>query len=122
MMAVTISLLLLRALVAAVFLSSGISHLQQPESRGNSIGLSPMATKVLGTVEVVGAAMLLLGILLPLAAFALSMVMLGAIYKKVVEWKTGFWGEKSSGWYYDLLYLTCLVVLASLDRVGLAAG
>jgi hypothetical protein len=25
---------------------------------------------------------------------------LGAIQKKAMTWKTGFWGEKASGWHY----------------------
>jgi putative oxidoreductase len=30
---------------------------------------------------------------------------MGAIDWKVVKWKTGFWGEKASGWHYDLLFI-----------------
>lgn len=33
------------------------------------------------------------------------MIPLGAVYVKVVEWETGFWGEKSSGWHYDQLFI-----------------
>ncbi|MGA2726702.1 MAG: hypothetical protein ABSE96_02745 [Terracidiphilus sp.] len=31
--------------------------------------------------------------------------MMGAIYMKVVKWKTGFRGEKASDWHYDLLFV-----------------
>jgi hypothetical protein len=24
---------------------------------------------------------------------------------KAFRWKTGFWGEKASGWHYDLLFV-----------------
>jgi hypothetical protein len=30
---------------------------------------------------------------------------MAAIDWKVVKWKTGFWGEKTSGWHYDLLFI-----------------
>jgi len=33
------------------------------------------------------------------------------IQKKMFVWKTGFWGEKGQGWYYDLLYLVCNLVI-----------
>lgn len=31
--------------------------------------------------------------------------MFGAVCMKVVQWKTGFWGDKASGWHYDLLFI-----------------
>jgi putative oxidoreductase len=37
--------------------------------------------------------------------------MLGAAYKKIVKWKTGFWGEKSMGWHYDLLFIAMNLVI-----------
>ena len=47
-----------------------------------------------------------------LAAIGMILIMLGAIYKKIFEWHTGFWGEKSSGWHYELIFVVmCLVVL-----------
>ena len=42
------------------------------------------------------------------------LVSLGAIQKKIAVWKTGFWGEKASGWHYDLMLLSMnLVILCS---------
>jgi hypothetical protein len=37
--------------------------------------------------------------------------MFGAIYMKAAKWKTGFWGEKASGWHYDLLFVTMNLVI-----------
>jgi putative oxidoreductase len=52
------------------------------------------------------------GVLQQLAAIGLILIMLGAIQKKIFVWHTGFWGEKSSGWHYDLMIVVmCLVVL-----------
>jgi putative oxidoreductase len=44
----------------------------------------------------------------------LILLMLGAIYKKVVEWKTGFWGEKSIGWHYEVLMITMNLVIVTM--------
>ncbi|HUG39554.1 MAG TPA: DoxX family protein [Longimicrobiales bacterium] len=109
-----VALLLLRLMIAAVFGTSGWSHMRKPRERAESIGMSPAFTLVLGIVEVVGAASVALGIYAQLGAILLIAVMLGAIQKKVFVWKTGFWGEDGQGWYYDLLYLVCnLVILAT---------
>ena len=39
--------------------------------------------------------------------------MLGAIQKKIFVWKTGFWGEKGSGWHYDLMMIVMNLVIAT---------
>ena len=41
--------------------------------------------------------------------------MFGAIYKKIVQWKTGFWGEKSMGWHYEVLLITMLVMIETTE-------
>jgi putative oxidoreductase len=110
---IDLSLLLLRVVVALVFGSSGFSHLKSPKKRAESIGMSVPFTVFLGTAELAGAIALLAGILTQWAALGLILTMLGAIYKKIVEWKTGFWGEKSMGWHYDLLFIAMLFVIVT---------
>lgn len=106
-----LALLLLRLLVAAVFARSGWSHVTSPRERGESMGLSPTFTAGLGAAELVGAASVALGVLTQLGALLLIGVMLGAIHRKMLVWETGFWGDEAQGWYYDLLYLTCNLVI-----------
>jgi uncharacterized membrane protein YphA (DoxX/SURF4 family) len=66
----------------------------------------------LGGAEVLGALGILFGVLTQWAALGLILIMFGAIYMKAVKWRTGFWGEKSSGWHYDLTFVIInLVVL-----------
>ena len=48
------------------------------------------------------------------AALGLILVMLGAIYKKVAKWHTGFWGEKSMGWHYDVLMIAMNLVIVTM--------
>lgn len=62
-------------------------------------------TVFLGISEVAGGLAVAAGVLTQPAAFGLILVMLGAIEKKIFVWHTGFWGEKSSGWHYDLMLL-----------------
>ncbi|MBW3661364.1 MAG: DoxX family protein [Gemmatimonadetes bacterium] len=108
-----VALLFLRLLIAAIFGSSGWSHFRQPEERAEGLGMSPGATRFLGAVEVLGAALLVVGLWDQIAAAALIVVMLGAIHRKMFVWNTGFWGDDSNGWYYDLLYLVCNLVIVA---------
>ncbi len=107
----TLSLLLLRLMVALVFGTSGFGHLKSPRKRAQSIGMSVGFTVFLGAAEGSGAIALALGVLTQWAALGLILIMLGAIYMKIAKWKTGFWGEKSMGWHYDLMLLVMNLVI-----------
>jgi putative oxidoreductase len=107
-----LGILLLRMMVAAVFVTSGWSHVAKAEERSKSIEMSKGFTMVLGIAELAGGLGVLFGVLTQLAAIGLILVMLGAIQKKIFVWHTGFWGEKASGWHYDLMFvLMCLMIL-----------
>ena len=55
---------------------------------------------------------IMFGVLQQLAAIGLIPIMLGAAYKKIFEWHTGFGGEKASGWHYELIFVVmCRVFL-----------
>jgi putative oxidoreductase len=107
-----LGLFLLRLMIAIVFLNSGWGHVKDPAKRGESIGMSKGFTLFLGLVEIAGSLGIIFGVLQQLAAIGLILIMLGAIQKKMFVWHTGFWGEKASGWHYDLMFVViCLVVL-----------
>ncbi|HEX3739907.1 MAG TPA: DoxX family protein [Terriglobales bacterium] len=107
-----LGLFLLRLMVGIVFLSSGWSHVTKPAERGKSIGMSKGFTMFLGLAELAGALGIVFGVLQQLAAIGLILIMLGAIQKKIFVWHTGFWGDKASGWHYELIFVVmCLVVL-----------
>lgn len=108
------SLFILRLVVALVFGASGYYHLKDPVGRAKSVELSPTATLLLGGAEALGSIGLVTGILIQPAAIGLILVGLGAIQKKMLVWKTGIWGEKASGWHYDLMLIAMnLVILAT---------
>ncbi len=110
-----LGLLLLRLMVALVFITSGYNHLKDPEARSKSIGMSKRFTIFLGMAEVVGALGLAFGVLTQLAAFGLVLLMLGAIQKKIFVWHTGFWGDKTYGWHYDLMFVLMNLLIAFTD-------
>lgn len=110
-----LGLLLLRLMVELVFATSGYSHLKNPEARSKSIGMSKGFTVFLGIAELAGGLGVAAGVLTQIAAFGLILIMLGAIQKKIFVWHTGFWGEKSSGWHYDLMFILMNLVIAFTD-------
>jgi putative oxidoreductase len=110
-----VGILLLRLMVGLVFVTSGYSHLKDPAGRAKSIGMSLPFTIFLGAAELAGGLGVAFGILTQLAAFGLILIMFGAIGKKMFAWHTGFWGEKASGWHYDLTFVLMNLVIAFTD-------
>jgi putative oxidoreductase len=109
-----LGLLLLRLMAGTVFFTSGWSHVTKPADRSKSIGMSKGFTLFLGFAEISGSLGIVFGVLQQLAAIGLILIMLGAIQKKIFVWHTGFWGEKASGWHYDLTFaVMCFVVLVT---------
>ena len=110
-----IALVCLRLMVAAIFVSSGYGHISKPAERAKSIEMSKGFTIFLGVAEIAGGLGIAFGVLTQFAAIGLILIMLGAIYKKAAVWKTGFWGEKSSGWHYDLMLVVMMLAIIATD-------
>jgi putative oxidoreductase len=102
-------------MVGLVFATSGYNHLKDPEARAKSIGMPKSFTIFLGVAEVAGALGVAVGVLTQLAAFGLILIMLGAIQKKIFSWHTGFWGEKTYGWHYEVMFIVMNLVIAFTD-------
>jgi len=108
-------LLLLRLMAGLIYADSGYSDLRDPDARGKSIGGSRGFTLFLAVAELAGGVALVLGVLQQLAAIGLILVMLGAIWKKIFVWKTGFWGKQGPGWYYESTLISILLVILFTD-------
>ena len=105
------ALLLLRLMVAVIFVTSGWNHLRDPTGRAESIGQSTGFTIFLGVDEVLGGLGVAVGVLTEWAALGLILLMLGAIQKKLFVWHTGFWGQNTYGWHYDLMLVVMNLVI-----------
>lgn len=103
--------LLMRLMVGTVFITSGWSDLRNPDARSKSIGMSKGFTIFLGASEVLGSLGVMAGVLTQWAALGLILIGLGAIQKKIFVWRSGFWGETTYGWHYDLMLVSMNLVI-----------
>jgi putative oxidoreductase len=108
-------LLFLRLMAGIIYAGSGFNDLKDPDARSKSIGMPRGFTIFLAVAEVAGGAGLILGVFQQLAAVGLLLIMLGAIQKKIMVWKTGFWGKDGFGWNYDLTLASMLLVILFTD-------
>lgn len=104
-------LFVLRVVVALVFLYHGIPKLRNAGAMGAGMGMPAGAVLLLGTVESLSALGLILGVQVPLAAFLLGIVMVGAIWKKMTAWHIPFSTMSGTGWEFDLTLLAANVAI-----------
>lgn len=116
-----IAFLFLRIILAVMFIDSGRRHVFQPRQRAESLGLPVWFTILLGLIEIAGGLLITIGLYTQVAAFFLAGVMVGAIFFKLFVWKTGIYGEKNDGWYYDALLLAGVGMLFVLGAGALSA-
>jgi putative oxidoreductase len=98
-------ILLLRLPIAIIFLVHGTKKLDG--SMGNFM-------RFIGVAETLGGLAILLGFLTQLAALGLAIIMIGALYKKIVEWKVPFTAMDKMGWEFDLMILGACAALMTL--------
>ena len=109
-----VALLLLRIMIGLVFIVSGWKHFRSAEERSKDIGMSKGFTIFLGVAELAGGLGVMFGVLAQLAAAGLILIMLGAIQKKMLVWRTGFWGSSgTNGWSYDTMLVVMNLVVVT---------
>jgi len=116
-MITNIALLLLRFLVMLSFVWSGWGHAKDPAASGKDLGFSAGFARLLGIVEVLAGLGVGVGLFTRLSALGLMIVMLGAMHRKALVWKSGFWGKGSQGWHYDLIFFAINLLI-----LGTAGG
>ena len=110
-----LGILLLRLMVALEFVTSGWSHATKSAERAKSIGMSQGFTSFLGIAEVTGGLGVAFGVLTQPAAIGLILIMAGAIYLKIFSWHIGFWGDKTYGWHYELIFILINLLILFAD-------
>jgi putative oxidoreductase len=109
-----VAVLLLRLMVALIFITSAWNTLKDPEARSKSIEMNKSFTIFLGWAEGLGSLGLIFGVWTQVAALGLIIILLGAIQKKIFAWHIAFFGENGYGWDYEsMLILMNLTIIAT---------
>lgn len=98
-------ILLLRLAIAVIFLVHGTKKLDG--KMGNFMTF-------IGVAETLGGLALLVGFLTQWAALGIAIIMVGAMYKKIVEWHMPFTSMEKTGWEFDLILLAACATLMTL--------
>jgi putative oxidoreductase len=110
-------LLALRLAVGAIFIVHGWPKITGAKGMAAMLGggeAKPVLVGVFtlqGIVEVGGGILMILGVLTQLVAVAFAVIMIGAIFLKNTQWKTGFMAQQTTGWEFDLVLLAANILL-----------
>ncbi len=102
---------LLRLVVAGVFLTHGLPKLKNYQVMSQGMGMPFWFVLGLGVVECASALAMVLGVYTQVAALLLSIVMVGAIYFKMMKWNIPFAAHDKTGWEFDLTLLAANIAL-----------
>lgn len=106
-----IGLLFLRLSVAVVFIYHALPKLKNAKGVAQAVGMSTGMVFMLGAVEFLSSVALVLGIYAQLGALLLGVVMVGAIYFKMMKWRAPFSAMDKTGWEFDLILLAASIAI-----------
>ena len=107
------ALLILRAIIAAIFLVAGINKFDYWSGMPGSTAFDIFMIKFLSFAEPLGALAVLIGFLTRIASGCLIIIMLGAIYYAQFVYHMGFVTPTGAGWDFPLMILGgCLALVA----------
>lgn len=102
----------LRLAVGAVFIVHGLKKVARPSGIANAVWGGRIVVALLqGLVETFGGLALVAGVLTGWAGLVLAIIMLGALYYKIVKWKVPFMATNGTGWEFDLVLLAGLLAI-----------
>ena len=108
------ALLFLRIAIAAIFIKHGLPKITGAKTMGPMMGMPSPAVLLLGLVELLSGLAVLLGIGEQIGAGLLAIVMLGAMWYKIVKWKVPFAAHDKNGWEFDLILLAASILLLTM--------
>ena len=81
---------------------------------------SPLLVFILGLAETLSAFSVVLGYFAQIGAFILALVMVGALYYKIIVWKVPFFAHDKAGWEFDLVLLAGSILLITTGSGAIA--
>lgn len=106
-----IGILVLRVAIAAIFIYHALPKLKNSKGMAQMIGMPAGMIFMLGSVELLSSIGLVLGIYTQIAALLLGIVMIGAIYFKIVKWHMPFAAMDKTGWEFDFILLAANIAI-----------
>jgi len=97
--------------VGAIFIYHGLPKIKEAKKMAAGMGWPMEIIMLLGLVEVLGGALMIIGIYAKLAALCFAIIMVGAIVMKISKWKVPFSANDKTGWEFDLILLAANIAI-----------
>ncbi len=106
-----LGLFLLRLVVAVIFAYHALPKLKNAGGMAQMMAMPAGMIFMLGLVELLSSAGLILGVYAQLSALLLAIVMIGAIGMKTMKWGVAFAAHDKTGWEFDLALLAANIAI-----------
>lgn len=101
----------LSLVVGIIFIYHGLPKIKEAKKMAGAMGWPVEIIMLLGLVEVLGGALMIIGIYAKLAALVFAIIMVGAIVMKISKWKAPFSAHDKTGWEFDLILLAANITI-----------
>ena len=109
------ALLILRLVVAVIFIYHALPKLKNSQGMAKMVAMPAGMVLMLGMMELLAAMALILGVWSQLAALVLAVIMIGALGMKIMKWHVPFGAMDKTGWEFDLILLAASLVIIVTD-------
>jgi uncharacterized membrane protein YphA (DoxX/SURF4 family) len=103
----------LQAVVGVIFMVHSLGKLKAPAQTASMYGMPSFVGLLHGLVELVGGVLLVVDMFEQYVGLVFAVIMLGAIFFKVVKWKVPFSAMDKTGWEFDLVLLAASLLIAA---------
>lgn len=104
-------LFILRLVVGIVFIYHSFPKLKDPKIMAQGLKWPVAGPFILGLVELLAGFSLVVGFFTQIAALLLALVMVGALWHKLVKWHVPFMAFDKIGWEFDLTLLAANIAI-----------
>lgn len=106
-----VALFIVRLAMGIIFVFHALPKLKDSNSMGKMVGMPGGMVLMLGIVEFLSGLGMVLGMYIQISALLLAVVMVGAIYMKVIKWHIPFAAMDKTGWEFDLILLAVAIFI-----------
>ena len=100
----------LQAVVGLIFIIHSSGKIKNPAGIASAYGAPAFVGLLHGLVEMAGGILLIANFYVQYVGIVFVLIMLGAIFFKIVKWKMPFMAQNATGWEFDLVLLAANIL------------
>src|SRR6185369_1903761 len=109
--------IIFRLVLGIIFVYHGAPKMAKSKMLSQGMGFPAPSIFILGLAEALAGLSVIFNFYIQIGALIIAIVMLGALYMKILKWKVPFFAQDKTGWEFDLiLFASAIALLLGMGR------